>query len=152
MNLILLLKIRFPLDGECNLKFVSSEGGQPISRPEKKLERDEVRPFRKDFFCVCMSSDCVEPMVSFSLSPFAASDDHESKRKRAASATLPEFYATRERRSGREEAGGRGAQCELYTGNLYKAIPRLRECSKQVEAEVLSNSRNKIHQTWKRPY
>ena len=26
--------------------------------------------------------------------------------------------------------------------------PRLRECSRQVEAEVVSNSSNKIHQTW----
>ena len=30
--------------------------------------------------------------------------------------------------------------------------PRLRECSRQVEAEVVSNSRIKIHQTWQRPY
>ena len=31
------------------------------------------------------------------------------------------------------------------TGNLYKAAPRLRECRRQVEVEVVSNSRNKIH-------
>ena len=28
----------------------------------------------------------------------------------------------------------------------------MRECCRQVEAEVLSNSRNKIHQTWGLPY
>ena len=33
------------------------------------------------------------------------------------------------------------------TGNLYKIVPRLRECCMQVEAEVVSNSWNKIHQT-----
>ena len=38
------------------------------------------------------------------------------------------------------------------TGNLYKAVPRLQECCWQVEAEVVSNSKNKIHQTWERPY
>ena len=42
-----------------------------------------------------------------------------------------------------------GTQC---TGYLYKAIRRLRECCRQVEAEVVSNSRNKIHQTWERPF
>ena len=41
-----------------------------------------------------------------------------------------------------------------HTGNLYNAIriPRLRECCRQVEAEVGSNSRNKIHKTWEQPY
>ena len=29
-----------------------------------------------------------------------------------------------------------------------RVLPRLRECSRQVEAEVVSNSSNKIHQTW----
>ena len=28
-------------------------------------------------------------------------------------------------------------------------LSRLQECSRQVEAEVVSNSRNKLHQTWK---
>ena len=40
----------------------------------------------------------------------------------------------------------------MYTGNLYKAMPRLQECCRQVEAEEVSNSRNKIHPTWERPY
>ena len=40
----------------------------------------------------------------------------------------------------------------MCAGNLYKAIPRLRECQWQVEAEEVSNSRNKIHQTWEWPY
>ena len=40
----------------------------------------------------------------------------------------------------------------LHTGYLYKAVPRLRECGRQVETEVVSNSRNKVHQTWDRPY
>ena len=35
----------------------------------------------------------------------------------------------------------------LSTGNLYKAIPRFGECCRQVEAEEVSNSRNKIYQT-----
>ena len=38
------------------------------------------------------------------------------------------------------------------TGLRYNAIPRLPECWRQVEEEVVSNSRNKIHQTWVRPY
>ena len=33
------------------------------------------------------------------------------------------------------------------TGNLNKAVPRLRECCRQVEAEEVSNSRNNIHKT-----
>ena len=41
---------------------------------------------------------------------------------------------------------------EDCTGNLYKAVPRLRECCGQVEAEEVSNSRSKIHQTWGQPY
>ena len=32
------------------------------------------------------------------------------------------------------------------------AIPRLRECCTQVEAEEVRNSRNKVHQTWEQPY
>ena len=40
----------------------------------------------------------------------------------------------------------------LHTGLQYKAGLWLRECCRQVEAEVLSNSRNKIHQTWCLPY
>ena len=31
-----------------------------------------------------------------------------------------------------------------YTGNLYKAVPRLGECCRQVDAEEVSNSRNKF--------
>ena len=34
----------------------------------------------------------------------------------------------------------------------YKVVPRLRECCRQVEAEVVSNSRNRIHQTWGLPF
>ena len=44
------------------------------------------------------------------------------------------------------------ASIHLATGILYKAVPRLRECCRQVEAEEVSNSRNKIHQTWEWPY
>ena len=29
-----------------------------------------------------------------------------------------------------------------------RVLPRLRECYRQVEAEVVSNSSNEIHQTW----
>ena len=32
-----------------------------------------------------------------------------------------------------------------------KVVPRLRECCRQNQAEVVSNSRNKIHQTWVQP-
>ena len=39
-----------------------------------------------------------------------------------------------------------------HTGNLYKAVSRLREFCRQVEAEEVSNSRSKIHQTWGRPH
>ena len=35
-----------------------------------------------------------------------------------------------------------------YTGIAKRVLPRLRECSRHVEAEVVSNSGNKIHQTW----
>ena len=37
-----------------------------------------------------------------------------------------------------------------YVPVIY--VPRLRECGREVEAEEVSNSRNKIHQTWERPY
>ena len=43
----------------------------------------------------------------------------------------------------------RGAVC---TGLQYKAGPRLRECCREVETEMVSNSRNKFHQTWGPPY
>ena len=36
------------------------------------------------------------------------------------------------------------------TGLDYKAVPRLQECCRLVETGVVSNSRNKIHQTWER--
>ena len=36
----------------------------------------------------------------------------------------------------------------IPTGVAKRVLPRLRECSRQVEAEVVSNSSNKIHQTW----
>ena len=32
-----------------------------------------------------------------------------------------------------------------------KALARLRECCRQAQAEVVSNSKNKIHQTWGLP-
>ena len=37
------------------------------------------------------------------------------------------------------------------TGLQYKAGPRLRECCRQVEGQVVSKRRNKIHQTWEWP-
>ena len=37
-------------------------------------------------------------------------------------------------------------------GNIYEAVPRSQECCRQVEAEVVRNSRNKIHQTWEQPF
>ena len=40
----------------------------------------------------------------------------------------------------------------LSTGLPYKAVPRLQECCKEVEAEVVGNSRNTIFETWERPY
>ena len=36
----------------------------------------------------------------------------------------------------------------VCNGVAKRVLPRLRECSGQVEAEVISNSSNKIHQTW----
>ena len=36
------------------------------------------------------------------------------------------------------------------TGLCKKAGPRLRDCCRQGQAEVVSNSKNKIHQTWER--
>ena len=41
---------------------------------------------------------------------------------------------------------------DFTTGLDYKAGPRLRECYRQVEAEVVDNSRNKVHQIWELPY
>ena len=39
-----------------------------------------------------------------------------------------------------------------HTGLGYKVIPRLRECCKQSQAEVVSKSSSKIHQTWGLPF
>ena len=39
-----------------------------------------------------------------------------------------------------------------YTGLNYMAFPRLRESCRQVEAEVVTNSRNKFCQTWEWPF
>ena len=36
----------------------------------------------------------------------------------------------------------------VITGVAKRVLPRLRECSRQVEAEVVSNSSNNILQTW----
>ena len=44
-----------------------------------------------------------------------------------------------------EWVGGIRAQC---TGLGSNTIPRLSEFLRQVQAEVVSNSRNKIHKTW----
>ena len=45
----------------------------------------------------------------------------------------------------------------LYVLSLLRnlagtGLPRLRECRRQVEAVVASNSNNKIHQTWEWPH
>ena len=46
----------------------------------------------------------------------------------------------------------RNDTCKMYmvgfTGVVKRVLPRLQECARQVEAEVVSNSSNKIHQTW----
>ena len=47
---------------------------------------------------------------------------------------------------------GFGSHLWMSTGLQYMAGPMLRECCQQVETEVVSNSRNKIHQTWGPPY
>ena len=39
-----------------------------------------------------------------------------------------------------------------HTGLDYEAVPRLQECCRQFEAEVVSISRNKVHQTWEQSY
>ena len=36
----------------------------------------------------------------------------------------------------------------ICAGHGLKVVPRLRECCRQSQAEVVSNSRNTIHQTW----
>ena len=36
----------------------------------------------------------------------------------------------------------------ITTGVIKRGLPRLLECSREVEAEVVSNSSIKIHQTW----
>ena len=41
-----------------------------------------------------------------------------------------------------------GAMCEYRPRAELKVGHRLRECFKLVDAEVVSMSRNKIHQTW----
>ena len=47
----------------------------------------------------------------------------------------------------------RSETCRMeYRGSLYKVVPWLRKWWGQVEAEVVSNSGNKFHQTWERPY
>ena len=48
-----------------------------------------------------------------------------------------------------ENFGSAVLDADVYRAPLkYKAGPRLQECCRQVEAEVVSNCRNKIHQTW----
>ena len=46
----------------------------------------------------------------------------------------------------------KGVRYVAHTGLNYKAALRLQECCRQVEAEEVSNSRNKIHQTWELPF
>ena len=52
----------------------------------------------------------------------------------------------REQISGGRDGPGRFAR--LSTGLSKKVVPRLRECCRQAQAEVISNSKDKIHQTW----
>ena len=42
----------------------------------------------------------------------------------------------------------------LYRGRIKReeALARLRECCRHAQAEVASNSRNKIYQTWPKPF
>ena len=42
-------------------------------------------------------------------------------------------------------------EINVCTGLQYEAGPRLGECCRQVEAEVVGDSRNKIHQSWGPP-
>ena len=42
----------------------------------------------------------------------------------------------------------KGTVFQLVYRARLKGGPRLRECCRQGQAEVLSNSRNEIHQTW----
>ena len=39
-----------------------------------------------------------------------------------------------------------------YSGIGQKVDPRLRDCCRQGQSEVVSNNRNKVHQTWGPPY
>ena len=56
----------------------------------------------------------------------------------------------REEISGGRDGPGRFAR--LYTGLSKKVVPRLRECCRQTQAEVVSKSSNKNHQTWELPF
>ena len=46
----------------------------------------------------------------------------------------------------------KATKCSHSTRLHDKPIPRLRESCEQVEAEVVSNSKNKTHQTWDQSY
>ena len=59
----------------------------------------------------------------------------------------------REQISGGRDGPGRFAR--LSTGLSKKVVPRLRECCRQAQAEVVlnnSSSSNTIHQSWQKPF
>ena len=54
--------------------------------------------------------------------------------------------------SGRSQNQTEKLTGQLYTGDPFMARSRFGECFRQVEAEVISYSSNKIHQTWGPPF
>ena len=51
------------------------------------------------------------------------------------------------------KGGGRSAQINVdSTEHHLKASARFHKCCRQVQTEVVSNSRNKIYQTWPKPF
>ena len=54
----------------------------------------------------------------------------------------------RRRRTTRGMSGHPSAPSSLPTGLGLKVAPRLRECFRQSQAEMVGNRRNKIHRTW----
>ena len=60
--------------------------------------------------------------------------------------------ATTNSKSSTDLIGGGHSPKLNSTGLHFQAVPRLPECCRQAEAEVICNSRNKIHQTWEQPY
>ena len=76
-------------------------------------------------------------------------DFHIRGTKENASVLDPMFHVLEEEDRLRQTREQSICDVRSVQGSAKRLVPRLRECCRQGQAEVVSNSRNRIYQTWK---